>query len=296
MKILEKSGQPIINLLQPKFSIKLGCPEGREGCGICKKGDGILCSKKNLVYQASCDTCSEERKKRQSTPLHTSSPKREHKNSEINSSFSLQADLSAIELKERKNDPKNREEKDSSIPWSTDHFLLDHRADRTNEAIEMTHDETILNSKCDRTNKTAVCHNLVEYDVMVSDENTPKVKETKVCSVMGQPMIPQEGQRDIPDTSEEMLSESNIVLMPDENTSSAKSSKDCPGLIDFPCLRFNGSQMKKEDVIRVKEKGYTVGNDGKETDNELPHIHQKKKKRASKVNKRVKERQVETEK
>ena len=56
MKVLEKSGQPLVSLLLPKFKIEQGCPE-KEKCQTCSEGDGILCSKKNLVYIANCKTC-----------------------------------------------------------------------------------------------------------------------------------------------------------------------------------------------------------------------------------------------
>ena len=56
VKILEKAGQPLINVLSRAFPIILGCPM-RGRCMVCKEGEGTKCSKKNIVYEASCEDC-----------------------------------------------------------------------------------------------------------------------------------------------------------------------------------------------------------------------------------------------
>ena len=58
IKILKKSGQPLANLLIPRFGINLGCHEMMK-CDASKEGDRIKCSKKNLVYEAECKRCKE---------------------------------------------------------------------------------------------------------------------------------------------------------------------------------------------------------------------------------------------
>ena len=56
VKLLERSGKPLVNLLMSSFKITQGCPE-KGTCFTCKNGDGVACSNKNLVYLASCITC-----------------------------------------------------------------------------------------------------------------------------------------------------------------------------------------------------------------------------------------------
>ena len=56
VKVLEKAGTPIASMLLKKFPMEKGCPLG-EHCRACE-GDGIKCSVKGVVYQATCLDCS----------------------------------------------------------------------------------------------------------------------------------------------------------------------------------------------------------------------------------------------
>ena len=56
VKILERSGSPLINSLSTRIPLIAGCPIP-DKCKVCKNGEGIICTKKNVVYEASCDTC-----------------------------------------------------------------------------------------------------------------------------------------------------------------------------------------------------------------------------------------------
>lgn len=49
-------GTTIINTLATKFPIISGCPR-EDHCKVCKNGNGVGCSGKNIVYQAECDIC-----------------------------------------------------------------------------------------------------------------------------------------------------------------------------------------------------------------------------------------------
>ena len=49
VKIQEKSGTPIINMLATKFPIISGCPK-EDYCKVCENGNGVGCSGKNIVY------------------------------------------------------------------------------------------------------------------------------------------------------------------------------------------------------------------------------------------------------
>ena len=55
VKILEAPGTPLLNRLSSTFPITQGCPRG-ESCSLCD-GSGIKCSKKGIVYEASCSEC-----------------------------------------------------------------------------------------------------------------------------------------------------------------------------------------------------------------------------------------------
>ena len=55
IKIIEKSGSMLANMLRKKFPITDGCPLG-EKCKACKN-DAISCTKKGVVYQAVCTMC-----------------------------------------------------------------------------------------------------------------------------------------------------------------------------------------------------------------------------------------------
>ena len=61
VKIIEKGGTPIASMLLKKFPMEKGCPLG-ENCKACK-GDGIKCSVKGVVYQATCLDCSPEKQR-----------------------------------------------------------------------------------------------------------------------------------------------------------------------------------------------------------------------------------------
>ena len=262
VKILEKSGQPIINLLQPKFSIKLGCPEGKNGCGVCKKGDGILCSRKNLVYQATCDICSEERKKRLTTPLHTSSPKKDKKNPGTNCPFSLQADLSVIELKERKEEagitvyqdlvehgvmvsdkvtPTVEKTKKCSVTGRLKVPLEGHE-DISDKSEEILGESSLILTDDESTSSAQLSkEDVPKSHKQVSDDNTCAEEKKKMYSVTELLMDPQEGHEEISDTSEEMMGESSFILTPDENTSSAQLSKEV----------VPNSHNQKKDIIKT---------------------------------------------
>ena len=56
VKVQVKSGTPLINMLQLRIPIISGCPQA-SSCTVCEQGNGVLCSKKNLVYQAECTCC-----------------------------------------------------------------------------------------------------------------------------------------------------------------------------------------------------------------------------------------------
>ena len=58
VKVLKMLGTPIASMLMKKFPLEGGCPLG-ENCKACK-GDGIKCSAKGVVYQATCLDCSPE--------------------------------------------------------------------------------------------------------------------------------------------------------------------------------------------------------------------------------------------
>ena len=55
VKIIEKSGTPIVQLLKPKFPMIKGCIIG-ELCIICKK-TGLGCDKRNIIYSMECLYC-----------------------------------------------------------------------------------------------------------------------------------------------------------------------------------------------------------------------------------------------
>ena len=55
MKILEKSGKPLINYFMKTFPMILGCPRG-EKCVVCD-GNAKTCSPKGVVYLAKCSQC-----------------------------------------------------------------------------------------------------------------------------------------------------------------------------------------------------------------------------------------------
>ena len=56
VKILEKAGKPLIETLSRSTPIILGCPE-KDSCVVCKEGEGTKCSRKNIVYRATCGSC-----------------------------------------------------------------------------------------------------------------------------------------------------------------------------------------------------------------------------------------------
>ena len=55
VKLVEKSGIPLKNLLLPKFPLVNGCILGND-CGACEN-NGINCRRKNVVYIAECRKC-----------------------------------------------------------------------------------------------------------------------------------------------------------------------------------------------------------------------------------------------
>ena len=60
VKLVEKSGIPLKNLLLPKFPLEDGCILGQE-CGACEN-NGINCRRKSVVYIAECRKCKKKLK------------------------------------------------------------------------------------------------------------------------------------------------------------------------------------------------------------------------------------------
>ena len=56
IKVVEQSGIPLAMSFVPKFKNLNGCPRG-QACKLCKENDGLECSKKCVVYKATCLLC-----------------------------------------------------------------------------------------------------------------------------------------------------------------------------------------------------------------------------------------------
>ena len=58
VKILERSGTPLINHFMKTFPINNGCPRGKK-CRVCDD-DALKCSRRGVVYRASCVECEKQ--------------------------------------------------------------------------------------------------------------------------------------------------------------------------------------------------------------------------------------------
>ena len=58
VKVIEQSGSPLLLQFFYKFPNREGCPRG-EKCTFCDQ-DGVKCSKRSVVYSATCEACHDE--------------------------------------------------------------------------------------------------------------------------------------------------------------------------------------------------------------------------------------------